>query len=123
SQPAAQSLTEWFQSPDNISLARRLQHCCDVLLAQLPSADRAHTAPLNGQSVVLTGKLASLTREAAATRLEMLGAKIVGSVSKKTSFLVAGEDPGSKLDKAHALHVDIWDEARLLAFLGQYSAQ
>ncbi|UIN29052.1 NAD-dependent DNA ligase LigA [Xylella fastidiosa subsp. morus] len=122
-QPAAQSLTEWFQSPDNTSLARRLQHCCDVLLAQLPSPDRAHTAPLNGQSVVLTGKLASLTREAAATRLESLGAKIVGSVSKKTSFLVAGEDPGSKLDKAHALHVDIWDEARLLAFLEQYSAQ
>jgi DNA ligase (NAD+) len=78
-----------------------------------------HTSdgPLSGQTVVLTGTLSSLTREQAGEQLEALGAKISGSVSKKTSFVVAGESAGSKLDKANALGIDIWDEDRLLEFL------
>jgi DNA ligase (NAD+) len=69
--------------------------------------------------VVLTGSLSQMTRDQAGARLEAMGAKIAGSVSKKTSFVVAGEAAGSKLDKAQSLGVASWDEARLLAFLAQ----
>ena len=68
---------------------------------------------------MLTGTLSALTRDAAKAKLEALGAKVAGSVSKKTSFVVAGEAAGSKLDKAAELGVEIWDEARLLAFLAE----
>lgn len=78
--------------------------------------------PLAGQTVVLTGSLASLTRDAAKDRLEALGATVAGSVSKQTSFVVAGEAAGSKLDKAQALGIGIWDEQRLLDFLEMHAA-
>jgi DNA ligase (NAD+) len=77
----------------------------------------AAAAPLEGQTVVLTGTLSALTRDEAKDRLEALGAKVSGSVSKKTAFVVAGEAAGSKLAKAGELGVEVWDEARLLAFL------
>ena len=77
----------------------------------------AQAGPLEGQTAVLTGTLTSLTRDDAKDRLEALGAKVSGSVSKKTSFVVAGEAAGSKLAKAQELGVEIWDEAKLLAFL------
>ena len=80
---------------------------------------RAADGPLAGQTVVLTGGLASMSRDDAGARLEALGAKVSGSVSKKTSFVVAGEAAGTKLAKAQELGVEIWDEARLLAFLGE----
>jgi DNA ligase (NAD+) len=67
--------------------------------------------------VVLTGSLAAMSRDEAGDRLQALGAKVSGSVSKKTSFVVAGESAGSKLDKALELKVEVWDEARLLEFL------
>jgi len=67
--------------------------------------------------VVLTGSLNSLTRDEARDKLEALGAKVAGSVSKKTSFVVAGAEAGSKLDKATELGVEVWDEARLVKFL------
>ena len=70
--------------------------------------------------MVLTGSLSALTRDDAGAKLEALGAKVSGSVSKKTSFVVAGEAAGSKLDKAQALGVPVWDEARLLAFLAEH---
>ncbi|HZW51868.1 MAG TPA: NAD-dependent DNA ligase LigA [Rudaea sp.] len=72
---------------------------------------------LAGKTVVLTGSLASLTRDEAKEKLEALGAKVAGSVSKKTSFVVAGSEAGSKLDKARELGIEIWDEARLAEFL------
>ena len=72
---------------------------------------------LAGKTVVLTGSLTSLTRDEAKEKLEALGAKVAGSVSKKTSFVVAGAEAGSKLDKAQELGVDIWDEAKLVEFL------
>lgn len=78
--------------------------------------------PLAGQTVVLTGTLSSLTRDAAKEGLEALGAKVADSVSKKTTFVVAGESAGSKLDKARSLGVDVWDEARLLDLLQQRGA-
>jgi DNA ligase (NAD+) len=63
-----------------------------------------------------------MSRDDAGARLEALGAKVSGSVSKKTSFVVAGEAAGSKLVKAQELGLEIWDEARLLAFLADHSA-
>ena len=83
---------------------------------------RKTEGPLAGQTVVLTGSLASLTRDEAKDKLEALGAKVAGSVSKKTSFVVAGEAAGSKLEKAEALDVAIWDEAKLLDFLKAHGA-
>ncbi|MBP6597212.1 MAG: NAD-dependent DNA ligase LigA [Arenimonas sp.] len=78
---------------------------------------RAAEGPLAGQTAVLTGALTAMSRDQAGDRLQALGAKVSGSVSKKTSFVVAGEAAGSKLDKARELGVEVWDEARLLAFL------
>lgn len=83
---------------------------------------RSAEGPLAGQTVVLTGALSAMGRDEAGDRLQALGAKVSGSVSKKTSFVVAGEAAGSKLEKALALGVEVWDEARLLEFLNAHPA-
>jgi DNA ligase (NAD+) len=74
---------------------------------------------LTGQVFVLTGTLSSLTRDEAKAKLQALGAKVAGSVSKSTDVVVSGESAGSKLNKAQELGIAIWDEAKLLAFLEQ----
>jgi DNA ligase (NAD+) len=76
--------------------------------------------PLTGKTVVLTGSLATMTRDQAGARLEALGAKLSGSVSRKTSFVIAGTEAGSKLDKAQELAVPVLDEAALLALLAEH---
>ena len=68
---------------------------------------------------MLTGTLAAMTRDEAKARLQALGAKVTGSVSAKTDYVVAGEEPGSKLDKAHALNVAVLDEREFLKLLGE----
>lgn len=78
---------------------------------------RAQDGPLAGKTMVLTGGLASMSRDEAGMRLEALGGKLSGSVSKKTSIVIAGEAAGSKLTKARELGLEIWDEAKLLSFL------
>ncbi|PPU41706.1 NAD-dependent DNA ligase LigA [Xanthomonas arboricola] len=121
--PVVASLLQWLQRPENAALASAAQQAMETVLSRLPAADALQAGPLDGQTVVITGTLAALTRDAAKQRLEALGAKVAGSVSKKTAFLVAGEEAGSKLDKAQSLGVEIWDEARLLAFLGEHGQQ
>ncbi|MBB4654118.1 DNA ligase (NAD+) [Xanthomonas sp. F14] len=121
--PVVASLLQWLERPENAALASAAQQAMETVLSRLPDADALQTGPLDGQTVVITGTLAALTRDAAKQRLEALGAKVAGSVSKKTAFLVAGEEAGSKLDKAQSLGVEIWDEARLLAFLGEHGQQ
>ena len=73
--------------------------------------------PLTGKTFVLTGTLPNLTREDATERVEAAGGKVTGSVSKKTDYVVAGADPGSKLTKAQELGTDVLDEAGLLDLL------
>jgi DNA ligase (NAD+) len=75
--------------------------------------------PLSGVTVVLTGTLASMGRDEASQRLTALGAKVSGSVSARTGFVVAGEEAGSKLDKARALGVRVIDEKEFLSMIGQ----
>lgn len=91
-----------------------------TLLERAPEAASQSEGPLEGQTVVLTGTLAQMTRDEAKERLEALGAKVAGSVSKKTSFVVAGTEAGSKLTRATELGIDVWDEDRLVAFLAAH---
>jgi DNA ligase (NAD+) len=69
---------------------------------------------LTGKTVVLTGKLEQLTRQEAKEKIELVGGTVAGSVSKKTDIVIAGEDAGSKLDKAQTLGIPVWDENRLI---------
>ncbi|KZC18388.1 DNA ligase (NAD(+)) LigA [Rhodanobacter sp. FW510-R12] len=121
-QAAATSLESHLADPAALAGLREAEAAMQRLLKAIPHAARAAAAPLEGQTFVLTGTLASLSRDEAKERLEALGAKVSGSVSKKTSAVVAGEAAGSKLDKAQELGVPVWDEAQLLALLGRHEA-
>ncbi|MGD1089711.1 MAG: BRCT domain-containing protein [Verrucomicrobiota bacterium] len=79
---------------------------------------RAAAGPFAGKTFVLTGTLPALTREEATVKIEALGGKVSGSVSRKTDFVVAGEEAGSKLDKAQKLGVKIIDEKEFLKMCG-----
>ena len=89
---------------------------CGVTWPEGAPAERAPQV-LAGKTVVLTGTLPTLSRDAAKDMLEAAGAKVAGSVSKKTSYVVAGEDAGSKLARAQELGVPVLDEAGMLALL------
>jgi DNA ligase (NAD+) len=111
----AKRIADFFAEPHNREAIAALR-AAGVTWPEGPPR-RSAEGPLAGKTVVLTGALSSLSRDEAGDRLQALGAKVSGSVSKKTSFVVAGEAAGSKLDKARELNVEIWDEARLLEFL------
>ena len=83
------------------------------------AADVREVADVAGKAFVLTGTLPTLKRTEATKRIKAAGGKVSGSVSKKTDYVVAGDDPGSKHDKAQALGVEVIDEAALLALLGE----
>jgi DNA ligase (NAD+) len=116
----ADSLQAFLDDDEKFARLQAVDAAMQSLLAAIPQHADVQTAPLDGQTVVLTGTLPTLSREEAKERLEALGAKVSGSVSKKTDFVVAGEAAGSKLDKAQALGVAIWDEAKLLALLATH---
>jgi DNA ligase (NAD+) len=109
----AQAIVEFFREPRNIELIQRLKDSELTMTAE----KRVTTSTLAGLTFVLTGTLPTLTREAAKDLIESAGGRVSGSISKKTSYLVAGEDSGSKLDRARALNVPVLDEPSLRALL------
>ena len=115
----AAHIVTFFAEPHNREAIAQLR-AAGVAWRDAPPQRKAE-GPLSGKTVVLTGTLAALTRDEAKEKLEALGAKVSGSVSKKTSFVVAGSEAGSKLDKAQELGVEIWDEAQLLKFLRDHA--
>ncbi|KGO99541.1 NAD-dependent DNA ligase LigA [Novilysobacter defluvii] len=115
----AAALASWLRVPANAALLKRSAEAMECILERVPEGATIAAGPLDGQNVVLTGTLASMTRDEAKEKLEALGAKVTGSVSKKTAFVVAGEAAGSKLAKAEQLGIEVWDEPRLLAFLDE----
>ncbi len=104
------------------SRLNRAEQLIAELRAAAPPVAEAAALALAGQTAVITGTLASMSRDEAKARLEALGAKVSGSVSKKTHFLVAGEAAGSKLAAAEACGVAIWDEAQLLACFAKHES-
>lgn len=115
---AAQALIELRNHAEWWPRLQRVAAQMQALRATAPVQLAVVAAPLSGKTIVLTGTLASMSRDQAAARLEALGAKISASVSSKTHIVIAGESAGSKLAKAHELGVVVWDEAQLLAQLG-----
>ncbi|MBK8478164.1 MAG: NAD-dependent DNA ligase LigA [Opitutaceae bacterium] len=104
----------WFAAPANRALLEELRQ---VGVAPTPPATGGAAAVLAGKTVVLTGTLPTLSREEATALVEAAGGKVSGSVSKKTHYVVAGEEAGSKLEKARALNVPVLDEAGLRRLL------
>jgi len=113
----AQSVRLFFDQAHNREVVEQLRAAGVSWEEGDGQADHDAPAPLAGQTVVLTGTLPTLTRDQARAMLEHAGAKVAGSVSKKTAFVVAGEEAGSKLDKARELGVTVLDEAGLRALL------
>jgi DNA ligase (NAD+) len=111
----AESIAHFFGEPHNVDVIKKLQkagvHWSDVEI----NADRPQ--PLAGQVYVVTGTLSSMSREEAKQALQALGAKVTGSVSKKTNCVVVGENPGSKATKAESLGIEMLDEEAFTALL------
>ncbi|HLP97330.1 MAG TPA: NAD-dependent DNA ligase LigA [Sideroxyarcus sp.] len=114
----AQSIADFFAEAHNREVVQQLREL--GVRWEEHEGKSAEPLPLSGKTFVLTGTLASLSRDEAKSRLEALGAKVAGSVSKKTDCVVAGTEAGSKLDKARELNVPVWDEAALLEQLKEY---
>jgi DNA ligase (NAD+) len=112
----ADSIQLYFSKPEVKELMEELQSLGVNMTYKGPKLIKVEDldTPFAGKTVVLTGKLSILTRNDAKEKLERLGAKVTGSVSKNTDMLIAGEDAGSKLDKAKKLGIDIWDEQQLV---------
>ena len=106
----SQAILEFFSQPANKHLVESLRKADLYMKAE----KKQRTAQLSGLTFVLTGALPTLSRDEAKKRIEDAGGKTAGSVSKKTSFVVAGEDAGSKLERAHELKIPVIDEAGLL---------
>ena len=116
----AASVRQFFADPHNLERLEALRSA-GVHLTQPRLETVDADSPVAGKTVVLTGALSAMTRGAAKKRLEALGAKVSGSVSKKTDLVVAGEKAGSKLKKARNLGVEVMDENGLLELLGEAS--
>jgi DNA ligase (NAD+) len=113
----AQSVLDFFASLSGKKILRRLKELGIEPKNEKVSAKKSAELPLAGKTFVLTGTLPSMTREEAAEKIEALGGHVTGSVSKKTDYVLAGADPGSKFDKATELGVKIIDEAEFRKML------
>jgi len=108
-----ESIAEFFSEEHNRKIVENLTKQLKILDAEQP----AESSPITGKTLVFTGSMEKMTREEAKALAERLGAKVSGSVSKKTDYVIAGADSGSKLRKATELGVPILDEDRFLALL------
>jgi len=108
-------VVEWFADPDNRALIEELREA--GVRMEDPEPERPPEGPLSGKTIVLTGGLESMSRDEAQRAAEAAGAKVTSSVSKKTDFVVAGAEAGSKLAKAKELGVKVLDEAEFAALL------
>jgi DNA ligase (NAD+) len=111
-----QSIRHFFDEPRNLELVERLRKAGLVFTHEKKA--KPEGGKLEGLVFVLTGTLPNWSREEAKERIEAAGGKVTGSVSKKTSYVVAGEEAGSKLEKAQSLNVPVLDEAGLKELLG-----
>jgi DNA ligase (NAD+) len=111
----ARALVEFFKEPRNLEVIGNL---LGQVRPQEMAAPSTSGSPVAGKTVVFTGSLEKFTRDEAKARAESLGAKVAGSVSKKTDYVVAGPGAGSKLDKARELGVEVMDEDEWLALIG-----
>jgi DNA ligase (NAD+) len=111
----ATSLRTFFDQPHNREVVEQLRACGLTWEEGEPAVQAPK--PLAGKTFVLTGTFPTLSRDQAKDLLEAAGAKVAGSVSKKTDYVVAGTDAGSKLDKAQSLGLAILDEAGMLVLL------
>jgi DNA ligase (NAD+) len=110
----AESVYQFFHEPSNLELLDRLR---SAGLNFLYASTRPKGGPLTGKTFVLTGSLANLSRDEAKKLIESAGGKVSGAVSRKTSYVVAGEDPGSKFTKAQELGVPTLTEQELLELI------
>ncbi|PXW91033.1 DNA ligase (NAD+) [Streptohalobacillus salinus] len=110
----ADSVVQYFNEPHVEELLSRLRASGVNMVYKGPKRATSEPTPFTGLTMVLTGTLEHYTRQDLKVKLEVLGAKVTGSVSKKTDVLVAGEEAGSKLEKANKLGIEVWDEATLL---------
>lgn len=112
----ADSLVTYFEQEEVQLLVNRLKEAGLTLqyTGRIIDANVMENSPFAGKTVVLTGKLMRLSRTEAKEKIESLGGKVAGSVSKKTDLIIAGEEAGSKLEKATSLGIEVWDEQKLL---------
>lgn len=113
----AQSIVNFFAEAHNLTVIHQMQEAGVTWPEHTQEENIRFTGKLSGKTFVLTGTLPTLTREHAKTMLEAMGAKVVNSVSKKTDYIVAGSDAGSKLSKAQSLGITILDEEAMKALL------
>ncbi|HYA22642.1 MAG TPA: BRCT domain-containing protein, partial [Terriglobales bacterium] len=111
----AKSIAEFFQEPKNVELVKQLEKAG----LKFSGRKKERGTKLAGKTFVLTGTLAHYTRDEAKKMIEDAGGRVSGSVSKKTDYVVAGSDAGSKLDKAKELGVSVIDEREMDELLGQ----
>jgi len=114
----AQHIVHFFQQPHNIDIIKQLLAAgITIQDVEAPVYDSASGSELVGKTFVITGTLPSMSRDEAKDKLLAAGAKVTGSVSAKTDYLLAGDKAGSKLSKAEKLGVKILDEAMLMTLL------
>ena len=112
----ATAIHAFFHEPHNVEVIQALL-AAGIRWQVAPPKSRE--LPLLGKTFVITGSLQSMTRDEAKARLQALGAKVAGSVSKKTTALIVGSEPGSKLQAAQSLNVEVWSEEQLRSSLGE----
>jgi DNA ligase (NAD+) len=114
------AVRQFFDAPENGALIDRLA-AAGVDMTSKDAGEARGAQPFAGQTFVLTGTLSGMTRDEASALITARGGKVAGSVSKKTSYVVAGAEAGSKLEKATALGVPVLDEAAFHALIMKFS--